>query len=62
MFAIADEREDGRSYWWCGGLTWQANVEEAAKFESYEYAQATLDLIRKASGKSFASVRVEELA
>jgi hypothetical protein len=33
MFAIADEREDGRSYWWCGGLIWLANVDEAAKFE-----------------------------
>jgi hypothetical protein len=31
MFAIADEREDGRSYWWCGGLIWLANVDEAAK-------------------------------
>jgi hypothetical protein len=43
MFAIADEREDGRSYWWCGGLIWLANVDEAAKFETYEYARHTIE-------------------
>jgi hypothetical protein len=62
MFAIADERDDGRSYWWCGGLIWLANVDEAAKFETYEYARHTIELIRKATGDRFPALRVEELA
>jgi hypothetical protein len=61
MFAIVQDHEDGRSYYWYGGEKWGFDIEAAAKFGSFDLALGTIDLIRKATEEAFPAAEVVEL-
>jgi hypothetical protein len=61
MFAIVQDLEDDRSYYWYGGEQWGLDIERGAQFGSLDLATETIDLIRKATGELLAQAEVIEL-
>lgn len=48
MFVIEQFGKNRNAVYWHGGRKWDSSIEEAAKFSSFQDADDTIDIIRRA--------------